>query len=114
MLRPHICLDTKQMGIVRIWRIRINLFQRKESSHRHRLVNRRILRVIQIVVGIRRHDDIMSGLHRLHTLFRATPRHHHGIVGKTALHDFIPAYHLASMPGNDFLHIACNMALESG
>ena len=56
----------------------------------------------------------MSGLHRLHTLLRATPRHHHGIVGKTTLHDFIPAYHLASMFGNDFPDIGGNMALEPG
>ena len=79
-LSPHITLDTKQMRAGNVSGIRVCEFKRNVTADGLRLINRSILRIIEIVERVRRHDDIVSCLDCRQTIFHSAPGHDHGIV----------------------------------
>src|SRR6185295_1489878 len=104
-LRPEHVLRELRLELVRQRLVGVDRFDRQHRRLPDRLAREILrLRIVEVGVAGRRHDDIMPGAGGVDAPFRAAPRHHHRVLGEPSLEDLVPADEAAAVPGQERVH----------
>ena len=115
ILAPQVALDAQEMALLRVCQcgtgiVVIHLLERGVATYRERLLERSVLRIVEIAVFAGSHDGIVAVVDGLDV--GASPRHHGGIGRESAFEYFVPTYNLATALVDIFLYAVDEIALQ--